>query len=537
MSGFCGMDPEQVRVTGDAIDEAARRIEALSDELDSAVRGATWDGPDAESFRTRWAGVRGTSMIATSQRMAVLASELRGEADQQDITSEKDGDERGPAPLADALVPEQGRHRDEGYLRHDIPWLPDWIEHPAEAAASSAAQWFSDGFGAVFDAGMDTVQGLGSLLGLHTDGIDQFQRDAHVLGDSLTDLVTGERVPTVTEVLAGTALTTASAVVAGAEIAKGEDLPYMDDRTEVSVVDVTRRGPIETADDLAGLVLDNDEARREMFGRTGDDAFDAGAAAQIRVQQVESVHGGEPSYIVHVPPTMGGIANPDAWGAQGNPFGWDQNARLAAGQETASSNAVRLAMAEAGIPPGSHVMFVGHSQGGLVASSLAADPSFNNASGAAGSYDITHSFSVGSPVQTYTPAQAGTEVVNVAHGPLELGVARSTGDLVPALDFDGAQLLSGNTAGPNVHDVQLPATTAATFEDGHVPFMEANHESVPRGSDGRILPGGYYGSLQQLQGTDPTLVALAQEIDGTYMGPGTVVTQETVVAIQREDLR
>src|SRR5690625_7034250 len=63
-------------------------------------------------------------------------------------------------------------------------------------------------------------------------------------------------------------------------------------------------------------------------------------------------------------------------------------------------------------------MFVGHSQGGLTAAQLAADPSFNNTSGTPGSYNVTHSFSVGSPIETVIPAQGSTRVVNVAHNPV-----------------------------------------------------------------------------------------------------------------------
>src|SRR5690625_6935367 len=63
-------------------------------------------------------------------------------------------------------------------------------------------------------------------------------------------------------------------------------------------------------------------------------------------------------------------------------------------------------------------MFVGHSQGGLTAAQLAADPSFNNTSGTPGSYNVTHSFSIGSPIETVIPAQGSTRVVNVAHNPV-----------------------------------------------------------------------------------------------------------------------
>lgn len=537
MTGFRGMDTEGGHALADALSAASRRLGELGNQLVAASAAAAWEGPDAERFRSRVGELSAGTLRADAASLQRLADQVRGETDEQDIVSAREGTEHGPAVGPDALLP-AADDMDRGYLHEDNPWLPDEFEDPLEQTFSLSAHVVSADLGRGADSAAAQLAGWGAYLGWNTDGFDQAGRDAHAFADSLTDLVTGERVPTIAELTSGGLLMGTSTGIGIFEAVTGTDCAWGDDRTEVTVLHAEHTGPSASARDLAGLIADNDEARREMFGNRGADAFDPSRATQIRVQEVTSVGGAEPSYIVQVPPTQGGVDNPDAWGAQGNPFGWDANPALVAGQETASMNAVRAAMDEAQVPAGANVMFVGHSQGGIVAAHLAADASFNNTSGRSGSYHVTHSFSVGSPTQTVVPAQTSTEVVNVAHGPLTLGRSRSKGDPIPTLDLGGRQLTGGHVSGPNLHEVQLPARENATTGNGTLPFVEDNHESVVRDSGGAIVPdAGYYGSLRSAEHTDPTLVALTDELDGVYLGEGTAITHETVVQVGRKDLR
>src|SRR5699024_12402232 len=106
---------------------------------------------------------------------------------------------------------------------------------------------------------------------------------------------------------------------------------------------------------------------------------------QIGIQEVRSTQGGEPSYIVQVPPTEADLSDvPGAYGGQGNSRDWASNLRLVAGQHPAAMDDVRAAMEEAGIPPGADVMSVGHPQGGSGAATPSADPALNSRSGAPG---------------------------------------------------------------------------------------------------------------------------------------------------------
>lgn len=68
------------------------------------------------------------------------------------------------------------------------------------------------------------------------------------------------------------------------------------------------------------------------------------------------------------------------------------NMNLIAGDDTAYGEAIRTAMEQAGVRPGDPVMLVGHSQGGMQAAALAADPDFP--------YHVTNVVTAGSPIAT-----------------------------------------------------------------------------------------------------------------------------------------
>lgn len=115
--------------------------------------------------------------------------------------------------------------------------------------------------------------------------------------------------------------------------------------------------------------------------------------------------------------------------------------------------AVRTAMEMAGIREGDVVEFTGHSQGGIVAAQMAADPQV------ARTFDVASVLTAGAPVAG-APVGEGVEMLNL----------ENTGDPVPALDgsantdrgrsttvhFDGRHVRSGAGAsalGP--HDLNV----------------------------------------------------------------------------------
>ncbi|GAA1484431.1 WXG100 family type VII secretion target [Brachybacterium fresconis] len=531
MNGFHGMAPDAVRSYAGRLHAASGALEDRRGRLDAAVRTVSWAGPDAEDFRGRWREQATDSLTALCDQLDRLGDQALTEADEQDATSAPDGGSSGtdgggtgtdgggamipPAPAADIA---------HGYRQDDAPWMPDWLEAPLEEGLSGVAGVTSVAIGWGVDTGIDLVEdGLGSI-GVRTDGIAQFQRDADHVGTILEDWATGERVPTYAELGAAALVTTGSAGVGVYEAVTGEDTPFLDDRPGGIVTDVvTDDGRARSPRDLQDLVADNDALRMDSPGQA---PLEAG---QIGIQEVRGASGGRPSYIVQVPPTEGAGATdvPGAYGEQGNSRDWGSNLRLVAGQHPAAMDDVQAAMAAADVPPGADVLIVGHSQGGIVANQLAADPSFNSTSGDPGTYNVTHTFSVGSPVQTVVPAQGTTRSVNVSHE-AGTGLEGFSGDLIAETDLGGAQPGGTHLGAPNRHEVTLDPYPVTGIDP--VPVLVANHDSMGSGHD---PAGGYSGSLARSTASDPTLSALQDDLAGVYLGDGTYVARSQVVTVGR----
>lgn len=551
MTGFWGMDPAQGLRHGGLLREASGDIGALRERVDSAVGATRWSGPDADEFRARWNDLSAARLTVLCDELATLADVLTAEAAQQGSASAPDHGTNAPPRDVDPSPSDAptgsgaGRGDDgSGYRSTDNPWLPNWLEDPVEGITSDLAGLVSDGIGWGFDRGMDGLTWTAERLGLDTDGLDQARDDTEHLGGLLEDWATGERVPTIAELGASALLATGSAAIAPVELFT--DTGFLDPRVDVSVHDINEVATPTAPQDLADLLHANDEARTEMFERSGDKSFDGKSSGQIRIQTVQTAEGGE-AYIVHAPPTGGeAITSPESWGAQGNSAGWDSNLRSMAGQESAAMADIRVAMDAAGVPPGADVMFVGHSQGGLTAAQLAADPSFNNTTGGPGSYNVTHSFSAGSPVETVVPAQGTTQVVNVAHNPVWEPAPQVPGlpspghapihiaDPVPRLDLDGYRVDGTRVSAPNVREAWLDAP-AQTFDEKSQ--IQNAHNTVLHTSQGVDPTGGYYGSVRHSTSSDPVLSTLQGDIEGQYVGTGVTVVSDQVVEVGREDLR
>ncbi|ATG52609.1 hypothetical protein CFK38_14545 [Brachybacterium vulturis] len=520
MTAFWGMDTAQLREHAERLRTASGEVGDLTARLETAVRAASWQGADAEEFRSRWTSLATGRLESVCAELLALGEAASGEADEQDVVS--DGDGTGGAP--GAIPPAGSTGSSEGYLQEDSPWVPNWLENPVEGAVSDLAGIVSDGIGWGFDTGIDLLEdGLGRF-GVRTDGIAQFQQDAGHFGGILEDWATGERVPTIAEVGAAGLLTAGSAGVGIYEAVSGEDTALLDDRPGGIVESVTTDSfPAQSPQTLQDLIVQNDALR--MDNPTGGPLENG----QIGIQEVHRDGGGEPAYIVQVPPTEGAAVTdaPGAYGGQGNSRDWGSNLRLVSGQHPAAMDDVRAAMEAAGVPPGADVMIVGHSQGGIVANRLSADPSFNSASGAAGTYNVTNTFSVGSPVQTVVPAQGSTQSVNVSHE-AGLGPGGVSGDLIAGLDLGGAQVDGGTLGAPNRHEVSLPGYPVPSLHP--VRILESNHDSMGLGGQS---DGGYSGSVGRATSTDPTLSALQEELTGTYLGEGTYIAESHVVTVGR----
>jgi pimeloyl-ACP methyl ester carboxylesterase len=131
----------------------------------------------------------------------------------------------------------------------------------------------------------------------------------------------------------------------------------------------------------------------------------------VRVQSVLGA-GGRRAWVVQIPGTQNWSPKAGA-----DPLDLTSNVYLTAGERTASQQLVVQAMRAAGVPAGEPVLMVGHSQGGIIAASLAADPAFRSR------FSVTHVLTAGSPVAAcQVPRQVS--VLSLEHDE----------DVVPRLD-------------------------------------------------------------------------------------------------------
>ncbi|MDR1825947.1 MAG: hypothetical protein LBR27_11590 [Bifidobacteriaceae bacterium] len=91
-----------------------------------------------------------------------------------------------------------------------------------------------------------------------------------------------------------------------------------------------------------------------------------------------------------------------------NPADMHTNVQAITGDSNGIAVATVQAMVDAGIAPDEPVMLAGHSQGGIVAAGLAADPSFTEA------FDVSAVLTAGSPVSLLTPAKT-VQVLSLEH--------------------------------------------------------------------------------------------------------------------------
>ena len=126
--------------------------------------------------------------------------------------------------------------------------------------------------------------------------------------------------------------------------------------------------------------------------------------------------------------------------------------------------AAEKAMAAAGIPPGAPVMLVGHSQGGMAAAHLAADPDFQ------GGYDVQHVVTAGSPTAQVPHVPSNTQLLSL----------ENSGDLVPLTDGED------NPDEPNRTTVVFDGRTGSIGENHSMDTYAAGGAAVDASDDPSI---------------------------------------------------
>ncbi|MFC3689039.1 hypothetical protein [Aquipuribacter hungaricus] len=135
------------------------------------------------------------------------------------------------------------------------------------------------------------------------------------------------------------------------------------------------------------------------------------ARGQVRVDRVEGADGAV-AWVVHVPGTQDWDGD-----GEGSPMDMAGNVALVGGSPSAVASGVAAALVGAGARPGQPVAVVGHSQGGMTALDVAADPRLRRVA------TVTHVVTAGSPVAG-REAPPGVQVLAIEHDD----------DLVPRLD-------------------------------------------------------------------------------------------------------
>jgi hypothetical protein len=196
-----------------------------------------------------------------------------------------------------------------------------------------------------------------------------------------------------------------------------------------------------------------------------------GADGEIDIQRIGE--GDDARYIVNLPGT-------DSWGDDaGDVRDLQSNLQLVDGQDPAYTRGIMQAMRDAGIPPGAPVMLAGHSQGGMAAMHLAADPDFQR------QYDVRHVVTAGSPTAQVDHVPSGTQVLSL----------ENSGDLVPLTDGED------NPDQPNRTTVVFDGRTGSigdnhsmdTYARGGRAVDESDHPSIT-GTLDALRGDGFLGS-------------------------------------------
>ncbi len=148
------------------------------------------------------------------------------------------------------------------------------------------------------------------------------------------------------------------------------------------------------------------------------------------------------------------------------------NLNLVAGNPTAAAESVTRAMENAGIPQGSPVMLVGHSQGGIIAAQLASDPAFVER------YGVSHVMTYGAPID-HMQLAPGVQGLQVQHH----------NDVVPRLDLGGVDLFGGhpNDRVPTV-TLDSPGGLDPVANHDHTAYIDSVREArLAQDENGRIL--------------------------------------------------
>lgn len=424
-----GMDTDAGRAAGEHLAQGAQQITELAQRLDAVITVLEWIGVDADNHRDHWQSSQRPALDASAQLLTAVATLLKHEADSQDQVSGEGVSGSGTGSVAAGATPGGGG-------------VMGWLDRHVG----------------------------GFLRGLVNAG-----QHASDFVEKLDGVLTGEGNVSVAALAAsalGTVGATAGAIYDGIT---GEDHDWFEEGQ--GVAGPAQAAPTDPAQagQYSPVVARPTDLPSLMQGVT--DSYqvghDPGSSGDVRITRIDNGTG-TPAYVVAIPGT-------ESWNPSAGSTGRDLTANLAlvAGQPSAAEESVRLAMDRAGIPPGSPVMLVGHSQGGIIAGNLASDPSFVQR------YGVTNVMTYGAPID-HLDIDPSVNVLQVQHQT----------DLVPRLDLGGVR--TGDSPIPGYRPTVTLDNPGGMFD------LVTNHNYVEyansvRDELGASTQAGYV--LREYQGT------------------------------------
>ncbi len=437
--GTWGMDTAAGLAASHDLESGAQQVTELARLVETALHGFEWHGTDAERTRETWDGSGRPTLDTTAQHLSALALQIRQEAEAQDAVSDLGaaGTAAGAAIGADSGAA-------PGLLAAVRGWVGDRID----------AAW----------AGL-----------VRTGG--------HV-ADVLTkvaDVVTGREDHTLVDIAASALAGVGSAAGTIANTITGEDQRWFGEGP--GLTEPPRTVPTDPllASDRQPVLTAPTDLPSLMQGVT--DGYQVASAdpdvrGDVRITRIDNGTG-TPSYVVAVPGT-------ERWWPDAGPVGRDlsANLQLMAGNPTAAAESVRRAMDAAGIPDGAPVLLVGHSQGGIIAGTLASDPAF------AERYGQVSLVTFGAPID-HLHLDPSVQALALQH----------RFDVVPRLDLGGLDT-SGAFGDPGARDDGDPRQSRQHLGPGRQPLAHRLSRLGARsplvGQRDRIYPEGLSGDVGPL---------------------------------------
>ncbi|MEL7975456.1 WXG100 family type VII secretion target [Isoptericola sp. F-RaC21] len=87
MAGYLGLNPEEMQQLVQVLRKKADKIEELVGKLNQQVKATTWDGPDAERFKSEWESKHQTALKQVATALEQISQAAKKELDQQKATS------------------------------------------------------------------------------------------------------------------------------------------------------------------------------------------------------------------------------------------------------------------------------------------------------------------------------------------------------------------------------------------------------------------------------------------------------------------